>query len=51
MSDTCNATERVRSQLHICNLPMNHEGDHDSGTHQWPREGNSYAGEIPREAD
>lgn len=48
--DSCNATERVRSQLKICNLPFGHApADHDSGDHQWPVESSSYAGESDRE--
>lgn len=42
--DSCNATERVRSQLKICERQHGHvERTHKDGEHEWPVEG--YAGE------
>jgi hypothetical protein len=50
MSDTCNATERVKGNLKICDLPMNHPSKkHSAGDHEWDVESTSYAGETTTE--
>lgn len=35
---TCNATERNRGKLMICEKPLDHLGNHRDGEHEWTRE-------------
>lgn len=37
MTDTCNATERDRGRLYVCELPLDHDKrvNHRDGEHEW----------------
>lgn len=37
--DTCSATHRERARLYICELAMNHGGDHRDGDMTWSSAG------------